>query len=123
MLRITRRETHILFIYALKVVTHYHYAAITRALTQIDDGRGVLPNAGRSFSRVKRRVRVQAAASGNSSANQPEIRGCSACSVLAWHPCCICAEFARRSRRSRGNASRNVGSDATIPVDANLWRS
>jgi radical SAM superfamily enzyme YgiQ (UPF0313 family) len=45
-------EPHILFIYALKVVTHYHYAAIARALSQIDEGRGVITNSGRSFSRV-----------------------------------------------------------------------
>jgi hypothetical protein len=55
-------EPHILFVYALKVATHYHYAAITRALAQVEDGSSVLPNAGRSFSRVKRRVDVQAAA-------------------------------------------------------------
>ena len=61
-LRIRWREPHILFVYALKVATHYHYAAITRALAQIEDGSGVLPDAGLSFSRVKRRVRVQAAA-------------------------------------------------------------
>jgi hypothetical protein len=62
MLLIRWREPHILFVYALKVATHYHYAAITRALAQVEDGRGVLPDAGRSFSRVKRRVEVQAAA-------------------------------------------------------------
>ena len=61
-LRIRWRQPHILFVYALKVATHYHYAAITRALAQIEDGSGVLPDAGRSFSRVKLRVRVQAAA-------------------------------------------------------------
>jgi radical SAM superfamily enzyme YgiQ (UPF0313 family) len=61
-LRIRWREPHILFVYALKVATHYHYAAITRALAQVGDGSGVLPDAGRSFSRVKRRARVQAAA-------------------------------------------------------------
>jgi len=61
-LRIRWREPHILFVYALKVATHYHYAAITRALAQVEDGSGVLPDAGRSFSRVKRRARVQAAA-------------------------------------------------------------
>jgi hypothetical protein len=61
-LRLRWREPHILFIYALKVATHYHYAAITRALAQVEDGSGVLPDAGRSFSRVKRRVAVQAAA-------------------------------------------------------------
>jgi radical SAM superfamily enzyme YgiQ (UPF0313 family) len=55
------REPHILFIYALKIATHYHYAAITRALVQVEGKREVLPNAGRSFSRVKRRA-AQAAA-------------------------------------------------------------
>ena len=58
LLRMTRarwREPHILFIYALKVATHYHYAAITRALSQAEGERGTMPNAGRSFSRVKRR--------------------------------------------------------------------
>jgi hypothetical protein len=40
----------------------YHHAAITRALAQVEDGSGVLPDAGRSFSRVKRRAEVQAAA-------------------------------------------------------------
>jgi len=55
-LRIRWREPHILFVYALKVATHYHYAAITRALAQVGDGSGVLPDAGRSFSRVKRRT-------------------------------------------------------------------
>jgi radical SAM superfamily enzyme YgiQ (UPF0313 family) len=60
-LRARWREPHILFIYALKVATHYHYAAITRALVQVEGKREVLPNAGRSFSRVKRRA-AQAAA-------------------------------------------------------------
>jgi len=55
-------EPHILFIYALKVATHYHYASITRALAQVEDGGDVMPNAGRSFSRVKRRLEAQAAA-------------------------------------------------------------
>ena len=55
-------EPHILFVYALKVATHYHYAAITRTLAQVDDGSGIMPNAGRSFSRVKRRIEAQAAA-------------------------------------------------------------
>ena len=54
-------EQHILFIYALKVAMHYHYAAVARALAQVEDGSG-MPNAGRSFSRVKRREDVQAAA-------------------------------------------------------------
>jgi hypothetical protein len=61
-LRARWREPHILFIYALKVATHYHYAALTRALAQVEDGGHVMPNAGRSFSRVKRWPEVQAAA-------------------------------------------------------------
>ena len=56
------REPHILFIYALKVATHYHYAAIARALIQVAGNSELLPNVGRSFSRVKRRREVQAAA-------------------------------------------------------------
>jgi radical SAM superfamily enzyme YgiQ (UPF0313 family) len=55
------REPHILFIYALKVATHYHYAAIVEALAQAKEG-GELPDAGRSFSRVKRRVEERAVA-------------------------------------------------------------
>ena len=38
--------------YALKVATHYHYAAIARALIQVAGNSDLLPNAGRSFSRV-----------------------------------------------------------------------
>jgi radical SAM superfamily enzyme YgiQ (UPF0313 family) len=56
------REPHILFIYALKVATHYHYDAIVRDLTQADYASGVMPDAGRSFSRVKRRVEERAVA-------------------------------------------------------------
>jgi radical SAM superfamily enzyme YgiQ (UPF0313 family) len=56
------REPHILFTYALKVATHYHYVAIARALQESQRTGEVLPNAGRSFSRVKRRVEVQAVA-------------------------------------------------------------
>jgi radical SAM superfamily enzyme YgiQ (UPF0313 family) len=55
------REPHILFIYALKTATHYHYAAIARALAEATPA-GDMPDAGRSFSRVKRREAVQAAA-------------------------------------------------------------
>jgi radical SAM superfamily enzyme YgiQ (UPF0313 family) len=55
------REPHILFIYALKVAMHYHYAAVARALGQVEEGNG-MPDAGRSFSRVKRREDVQEAA-------------------------------------------------------------
>ena len=35
MLRARWREPHILFIYALKVTTHYHYAAIAAALHEV----------------------------------------------------------------------------------------
>jgi hypothetical protein len=55
-------EPHILFIYALRIAMHYHYAALTRALAQVEDGGDVMPSAGRSFSRVKRRPVVQVAA-------------------------------------------------------------
>ncbi len=48
-------EPHILFIYALRIAMHYHYAALTRALAQVETG--ILPNAGRSFSRASRRIR------------------------------------------------------------------
>jgi hypothetical protein len=61
-LRARWREPHILFVYALKIATHYHYAAITCASAQVERGSDVLPNAGRSFSRVKRRVEAQVAA-------------------------------------------------------------
>lgn len=56
------REPHILFVYALKVATHYHYDAIVRALAEVEDASGVMPDAGRSFSRVKRRVEERAVA-------------------------------------------------------------
>src|SRR5215510_3508409 len=49
------REPHILFTYALKVATHFHYAVIAPALLNGQREGGVLPEAGRSFSRVKRR--------------------------------------------------------------------
>jgi hypothetical protein len=45
LLRVVRKrwfEPHILFIYVLKVATHYHYAAITRALAQ--EGSDVFPS-------------------------------------------------------------------------------
>jgi len=65
LLRLTRarwREPHILFIYALKVASHYHYAALTRALSEVDENSGAMPNAGRSFSRVQRREEERAVA-------------------------------------------------------------
>jgi radical SAM superfamily enzyme YgiQ (UPF0313 family) len=56
------REPHILFIYALKVATHYHYAEVARSIAQVDAETGGMSDAGRSFSRAKRRVAVQVAA-------------------------------------------------------------
>jgi hypothetical protein len=53
-LRARWREPHILFIYALKVSFHYHFAAIARALQNVGETGGVMPTAGRPFSRVKR---------------------------------------------------------------------
>ena len=53
------REPHILFIYAIKIAMYYHYAALTRALAQVETGS---PNAGRSFSRVRRRSEPESAA-------------------------------------------------------------
>jgi radical SAM superfamily enzyme YgiQ (UPF0313 family) len=55
------REPHILFTYAIKVAPHYHYAELARAMTA-EDGSGAMPDAGRSFSRAKRRVDARAAA-------------------------------------------------------------
>jgi hypothetical protein len=60
-LRARWREPHILFIYALKVAFHYHFTSIARALTNVSETGGVMPTAGRSFSRVKRRLRAHAA--------------------------------------------------------------
>lgn len=56
------REPHILFIYALKVATHYHYDAIVRDLARAEHSNDIMPDAGRSFSRVKRRVKERAVA-------------------------------------------------------------
>jgi hypothetical protein len=61
-LRARWAEPHILFIYALKVSFHYHFAALAKALGQANEGERAMPAAGRSFSRVKRRVEGQAAA-------------------------------------------------------------
>jgi radical SAM superfamily enzyme YgiQ (UPF0313 family) len=55
-LRTRWREPHILFVYALKVATHYHYAAVARSIAQVDPATGGMSNAGRSFSRVRRAV-------------------------------------------------------------------
>ena len=65
LLRILRsrwREPHILFIYALKVTFHYHFAAIAAALQDVSGTSDAVPTAGRSFSRVKPRAEQQAAA-------------------------------------------------------------
>jgi hypothetical protein len=55
------REPQILFVYSLKVSFHYHFDALVRALDEVGDT-SAMPTAGRSFSRVKRRVERQAAA-------------------------------------------------------------
>jgi len=65
LLRVLRsrwREPHILFIYSLKVTFHYHFAAIAAALQAVTEASAAMPTAGRSFSRVKRRVERQVAA-------------------------------------------------------------
>ena len=65
LLRVVRsrwREPHILFIYALKVTFHYHFAAIAAALHEVSETSGAMPTVGRSFSRVKPRVEEPAAA-------------------------------------------------------------
>jgi radical SAM superfamily enzyme YgiQ (UPF0313 family) len=56
-------EPHILFIYAIKVAMHYHFSALAHALAQRDETSGAMPNAGRSFSRVKPKVTEEALAS------------------------------------------------------------
>ena len=43
-------EPHILFVYAIKIAMHYHYAAITQSMQGSHD----VPNAARSFSRTHR---------------------------------------------------------------------
>ena len=60
-LRVRWREPHILFIYTVKVAMHYHYAAITSALSKVDVESGVMPDAARSFSRVRRPSPAKAA--------------------------------------------------------------
>ena len=56
------REPHILFVYALKVAMHFHYDALVADLAQAENANGVMPDAGRSFSRVRRRVEERAVA-------------------------------------------------------------
>ena len=53
-LRARWREPHILFIYALKIATHYHYAEVTRSIAAVDPETGAMSDAGRSFSRSRK---------------------------------------------------------------------
>ncbi len=53
------REPHILFVYTIKVAMHYHFAALASALGQAKGPGGSMPNAGRSFSRLKPRQAVE----------------------------------------------------------------
>jgi len=62
MVRQRWREPHILFIYTIKVAMHYHYSELAHALSQVDEKTGAMPDAGRSFSRAKRRVEAAEAA-------------------------------------------------------------
>ncbi|MGD8691903.1 MAG: hypothetical protein PVH66_05595, partial [Methyloceanibacter sp.] len=48
------REPHILFIYALKVATHYHYAELVRAIADVDPVTGAMSDAGKPFSRSRK---------------------------------------------------------------------
>ncbi|MCC0059658.1 MAG: B12-binding domain-containing radical SAM protein [Hyphomicrobiaceae bacterium] len=48
------REPHILFIYALKTATHYHYAELVRAIGDVDPETGAMSEAGRPFSRSRK---------------------------------------------------------------------
>ncbi len=48
------REPHILFIYALKIATHYHYAEVVRSIAAVDPETGAMSDAGRSFSRSRK---------------------------------------------------------------------
>ncbi|MEM7398467.1 MAG: radical SAM protein [Pseudomonadota bacterium] len=54
------REPHILFIYALKTATHYHFAELARSIADVDPETGAMSDAGRSFSRA-RNVEAEAA--------------------------------------------------------------
>jgi radical SAM superfamily enzyme YgiQ (UPF0313 family) len=62
-LRARGAEPHILLIYAIKIAMHYHYAAITTALSEADRAGGVMPDAMRSFSRAERGKPAEAVAS------------------------------------------------------------
>lgn len=48
------REPHILFVYALKVATHYHYAEVARSVADVHPETGAMSDAGRSFSRRRK---------------------------------------------------------------------
>lgn len=56
------REPHILFIYAIKVATHYHYAEVARSVAAVDPETGAMSDAGRSFSRSRRSAEERIAA-------------------------------------------------------------
>jgi len=56
------REPHILFIYALKIATHYHYAEVARSVADVDPETGAMSDAGRSFSRTRKPAPEQVAA-------------------------------------------------------------
>jgi hypothetical protein len=53
-------EPHILFIYAIKIAMHFHYASIVKALSDSGDGRAI-PKAAISFSRGAAGASVHAA--------------------------------------------------------------
>ena len=53
-LRTRWREPHILFIYAIKIATHYHYAEVARSIAAVDPETGAMSDAGRSFSRSRK---------------------------------------------------------------------
>jgi radical SAM superfamily enzyme YgiQ (UPF0313 family) len=55
-------EPHMLFVYAIKVAMHYHYAAIAAVLAKAEAESGAMPDAARSFSRVRRQAPAQAEA-------------------------------------------------------------
>ena len=55
------REPHILFVYTIKVAMHYHFEALASALGQAKGPNGIMPNAGRSFSRIKQVVEKERA--------------------------------------------------------------
>lgn len=74
--RLRWREPHILFVYTIKVAMHYHFAALAGALGQARGPDGAMPNAGRSFSRLKPRqpiVRERAVAKEPERAKEREV--------------------------------------------------